>query len=255
MSIANNNQIASLSVNAGDIIVARADTVTSRLIRLFTLSMWSHVGIAVKENLILEAVKSVGSASDSQGQVRVVPVSEFVANTSMVRHYIRPEKLSHSQLAKLQSFANSSSLNGYTSMHAFLTSTIPITRIFFILATIFSMVERWNSDPPSITHTPLFYILPPIFFVVMFAVMYFLMVWSFRCKWRVEATENIFRKYWLGKWLVETKYEMFCSKLVLLADKEVDGSLHVEAPNEDEVQPKHVARACEKLGWQFIDVP
>jgi len=89
---------------------------------------------------------------------------------------------------------------------------------------------------------------------VIIYLMYRLLAWSFRCDWGVKATENLFRKTRLGRWLVDIKYEMFCSKLVMLAENEIGGPSVSCLPNESEAQPKHIAKACEKLGWRPVDV-
>ena len=75
------------------------------------------------------------------------------------------------------------------------------------------------------------------------------MVWSNRSKWGVKETEQIFRKTSIGRWLVDKKHDMFCSKLVLLADKAIGGPLSNQLPYEEEVQPTHIVKACVNLGW------
>ena len=75
------------------------------------------------------------------------------------------------------------------------------------------------------------------------------MVWSNRSSWGVKETEKIFQFFSVGRWLVKKKCDMFCSKLVLLADQVIDGPLSNLLPYEEEVQPVHIVDACIKLGW------
>lgn len=150
------NKIENLSLKAGDIIATQTDLTSSRFIRVVTLSKWSHVGIAVNETHILEAVKENDSSAGSLLQIRVVPIAQFVANKSKMRHFIRPGNLSFDQLAKLRNFANSNSRNGYTAMHAALTVVVPFMRIAFVIFAIYSTVSLWNFAPPAQRMLPWF---------------------------------------------------------------------------------------------------
>lgn len=252
MSSVCGDQMKGLSVKAGDIVATQGASASSLFIRAATVSKWSHVGIAIDEDEILEAVKNSDSSVDSQHQVRVVPVSTFVADKSLLLHCIRPEILSGYQLAHLKSFANSSSGKGYTKMHAVFTAIIPLTKVIFSLLAIFSTVNLWNDIPQSGRGTNFF--VSALFINGIIYISYLLLTWSSRCEWGVKTAESIFRKCGWGNWLVERKYEMFCSRLVLLADKEVGGQIDVHTTNEYEVQPKHIVDACKRLGWQFVDV-
>jgi len=247
------DRLGRISAKAGDVFVTQTKSCSSFLIRGMTASKWSHVGISVDNESVLEAVKDSGPSADSRLQVRVVPINAFAANTTAMRHYIRPESLSPSQIAKLNTFAASNKETGYTAIHAAFTVLIPLMRVGFVILALISMFDLWSKAELSELNTPSF-LFAALGINGIIYLSYCLLSWSLRSDLGVKTTEHIFRKCSLGNWLVEIKYEMFCSKLVLLADKEISGPLDVYAPNENEIQPKHVAEACEKLGWKPVDV-
>ncbi|XQU09417.1 hypothetical protein P4544_06655 [Halomonas sp. LY9] len=241
-----------ISAKAGDIFVTKANSCSSRLIRAATVSKWSHVGIAINDEFILEAIKAHNGLGDYPTQVRVIPIADFADHATTIRRYIRPGGLSSSQQDKLISFSESEQNKGYTALHAALTALIPITRIFFIVIAIFSMIYIWPEAAfIEAKKTSFFFAALSILGVIFF--IHLTLVWSFRVRWGMEAIEAVFRKCRLGNWLVEIKHEMFCSRLILLADKEIHGPLAALLPNEYEIQPKHVAKACEKLDWEPIN--
>lgn len=242
-----------ISAKPGDIFVTRAKSCSSLLIRVATLSKWSHVGIAVNSESVLEAVKAGSTTAAFSPQVRVVPIKVFAANTSAMRHYIRPDKLTISQIEKLNSFVNSNNEKRYTALHAALTAFIPIMALCFGALAVISTFDSWIKAESSVVRSSFFWLAVPTINAIIYF-MYRLLAWSVRSDWGVKATENIFRKTRLGRWLVDIKYEMFCSKLVMLAENEIGGHLVSCVPKESEVQPKHIAKACEKLGWRPVDV-
>ncbi len=242
-----------IPVKPGDIFVTRSKSCKSLLIRIATLSKWSHVGIAVSGESVLEAVKADGTTDGRRHQVRVVPIEQFAANASAMRYYVRPDELTTHQIEKLNSFIDSNNKRRYTSLHAALTAFIPIMALCFCVLAVISTFDSWIKADPSATHSSPFW-LGVLTVNVIFYLMYRLLVWSFRCDWGVKATENLFKKTRLGSWLVDIKYEMFCSKLVMLVEKEISGPLVSCLPDESEAQPKHIAKACKKSGWQPVDV-
>lgn len=242
-----------ISIKPGDVLVTRSKSCSSLLIRVATLSKWSHVGIAVTSERVLEAVKAGGTTDGLSQQVRVVPIEVFVANTTAMRHYIRPDELTTHQIEKLNSFVNSNNEKRYTALHATLTAFIPIMALCLGVLAIISTFDLLARAEPSVTRSSPFW-LGVLTINGIIYLMYRLMAWSFRSDWGVKATENFYRKTCLGRWLVDIKYEMFCSKLVMLAENEIGGTLVSYLPNQSEAQPKHIAKACEKSGWRQVDV-
>lgn len=242
-----------VSVKPGDVFVTRTKSFNSVLIRVATLSKWSHVGIAVSSESMLEAVKTGGTTDPLIRQVRVVPIKVFTDNTSVMRHYIRPDELTTYQIEKLNSFVDSNNEKHYTALHAAFSTLNPIMELCFGVLAIISTFDLWaRADPSSVRSWPFWLVV-----LILNAFIYFLcrlLVWSSRSDWGVKVTENLFRKTRLGRWLVDIKYETFCSKLVMLADREIGGTLAFYLPNESEAQPKHIAKACEKAGWRTVDV-
>lgn len=206
------------------------------------------MGIAVDEHHILEAAKKTDARADSQHQVRVVHVSQFVAGKSRVLHCIRPEILSSAQITKLRGFADSSQGNRYTALHAALTVVPLWMKYAFILLAAFSMADFWRTAPWALSS-----FVSAAGIVTGIGLFYALHAWSFQCEWGAKATENLYRKFSWGHWLVERKYEFFCSKLVLLADRAIGGPLAIHLPGEHEVLPRHFIPACKRLKWLVVD--
>lgn len=203
--------------------------------------------MAVDEKFILEAVKKNDSPNDSRPQVRVVPLSDFLQGKSQVKHFIRPQSLSESQLARLNIFANSNFHKNYTKLHAGFTITIPTMKWLLIFLAFFSIIYTWQKN--GVTNSSLS---AGLIIIGIIGLAYFSLAWACRCEWGAKTTERLFRKFGWSNWLVERKYEWFCSKLVLLADKEIGGQIYLHAPSEHEVQPRHIVLACEKLDWKSV---
>ncbi len=253
MTDPHSERLERISAKPGDVFLTRSKSGSSLLIRVTTLSKWSHVGIAVNSESVLEAVKAGGTTDGLSQQVRVVTIKVFAANASAMRHYIRPDNLTTHQIEKLNSFVNSNNEKRYTALHAALTAFIPIMALCLIVLAIISTFDSLaRAEPFAVRSLPFWFGVLTINVIIY--LVYRLMAWSFRSNWGVKATENLFRKTCLGRGLVDIKYEMFCSKLVMLAENEISGPLVSCLPNESEVQPKHIAMACEKLGWRQVDV-
>lgn len=237
-------KLKDISTNPGDIFFTRSKSAGSWLIRCATLSKWSHVGIALGNNSVLEAVKK-----DKNQQIRVVHIEEFANNASAMRYYARPDSLTEDQVAKMETFVNSMTGKDYTALHAGLTMTIPIIRIFYSgIATAVLLacvgIQGMNYQLIGVI----------LGIEISIFLMYCLTVWSIRTKLAVKETENFFRKIHIGR-LVDFKQNMFCSKLVTCAERAIGGDLANHLPkDESEAQPEHVAKACKRLGWQKVDV-
>lgn len=236
-----------LTAKAGDIFVTRSHSKSSFWIQLLTASRWSHVGIAIGDDLILDAVK------DACPQVRIVPLREFVAEAAAIRKYTHPG-LTTLQASKLATLAKAVKLERYTAVHAALTIAIPFMKLVCSGVAVLSLYGVLRRAAAVNTHW-LNVLCSCVIIVAIIYTLYRLMTWSLRTDIGVKVTEATFRKFLLGNYLVKIKHDLFCSKLVLLADKELDGPLNGLVPNESEIQPKHISKACEKLGWALEDFP
>lgn len=99
------------------------------------------------------------------------------------------------------------------------------------------------------------------YLISVFSVGAFLAFWAWltnysaKSNFGVATTEKIFNKCGLGRYLVNMKHDMFCSKLVCLADKEIGGSLSSKLKlRPDDVQPVHIAEACDVMGWNTVNI-
>lgn len=237
-------------MKAGDIVAVQSNSCSSKLIRFFTQSEWSHVGMAVDANTVLEATKLSKEKIDGT-EVRVLGLESFLNGRSKTKLLIRPQALTENEVIDLKIFFESVSRKRYNAFGAAMTAVIPLMGIllgaWFLNGFTNSLLDLIAGQvaPESIS----FFVVTSFFMFLFVFLIYELLVWSFRCRWGVEKFEKLFRKTTIGNWLVNRKHDTFCSKLVLLADKAVGGPLAEKLPNEDEVQPRHIVEACHGLGW------
>lgn len=237
-----------LKLKAGDVVATQTVSKWSWLIRLATGGAWSHVGIAIDENTILEAVKGSKSRSDKLPQVREISVEEFVGGSSKYLHCRRPKCLTAQETIKLNSFSSAISEKTYTSINAAATVAISWLRVALMV-----FVAGWFVVIKDKLISPQFacgYAIVTLILFFYLYVLYQIQIWAFQCPWGVKTTERLFKMVRLGAWLVKEKYNVFCSKLVLLADKEVGGEIHRYTPDANNVQPNHIVKACKRLGWE-----
>ena len=227
-------------MKAGDIIAIKNNTATSRFIQFSTVSSWSHVGIATSANKVLEASKEKTSNS-AKCEVRESQLTEFLDGSTKIMHLIRPHELTPEETRVLRGFTKSASEKGYSALHASMTVVPQYVRLAFGGLCLFSLV-----DSPTINSNPLFSALLAVFLFMVCE----LLICSYRSKWGVKKMEEWYCKTKIGKYLVEVKSDYFCSRLVLAAEKFMSSNLPDHLPNEDEVQPRHIVKACKKLGWQ-----
>ena len=238
-------------MEAGDILAVKGGTNASPFIKFFTGSKWTHVGIAISSEHILDAIPS--KKVEERADVDFVTKAKFVEGASKTIHYRRNNPLSDEQIENLTEFAKYAKTKSFTKIHA--AGTLFLLILNMLLAALFlpivyklilSMLGESLVD----------------YFVYFVFIVGFLMVWIclslmfsklVRTKYKVKEVENLFRKSRLGSRIVENKYNLFCSKLILEAEGAIDGDLLPHLPNEDEIQPKHVVKACEILNWKVVD--
>lgn len=247
-----NRTVPFCCLKAGDIVAVQNSSITSKLIRIATRSDWSHVGIATSSSTILEATKQRRNSPEELNEVREVSLDDFINGSTKSLHLVRPESLSEDQIEALNNFLIEMQSKNYTALHAFFTA-VPSIVTFWITFTYLCESVRLG----IITLTSGGNILAFIIAMAVTAGFIFtfikLLRWSARIKVGVKKTEQIFYKTKLGRFLVDKKYDMFCSKLVLLADKAIGGPLQEKFPYEEEVQPRHIVEACFQLGWLVME--
>lgn len=228
----------------GDIFASRNRGLGSWLIRSITRSNWSHVAIATASDRLLEAVPT----SDRKDEVREVCLADFLNRSDQVKLFERPHQLSKKQLCQLSEFAQSIKLKKYTIVHAGLTmlgSFIwALAWVFFILSAIdlLSLCKALEASFDS-------YLLALMYVGLLLTLWAVITVWSLRTNFGVPTTERLMGKTRFGRYLVRVKHDMFCSKLVALAEKEIGGRLFLELPAPEETLPRHIVEACQKMGW------
>ncbi|OFI36431.1 hypothetical protein [Alteromonas lipolytica] len=231
-------------MKAGDIIISRNEARGSKLVRRFTKSNWSHVAIATSSDTILEAVPT----SDRKDEVRERSFADLLNESDQLVVFERPQPLTSEQNDRLKNFTKSNKSKSYTLLHAGLTMAgsfiWAVVVIFFVLSAVelFSINRELGATLSS-------YILALVCVACFFSIWAALTIWSFRTNMGVPTTEKLFSTTQFGRYLVRIKHEMFCSKLVALAEKEIEGDLSPKLPAPEECLPKHIFKTCQKLGW------
>jgi hypothetical protein len=90
-----------------------------------------------------------------------------------------------------------------------------------------------------------------VYFACFFFIWAVLTIWSLRTNIGVATTEKLFATTRCGRYLIRIKQDMFCSKLVALAEKEIGGDLSSKLPAPEQCLPKHIFKICQKLDWPF----
>lgn len=235
-------------MEAGDIIAIKGNSNSAPLIKIFTFSKWTHVGVAVNSTQILDAIPS--KKDEERADVDLVSKADFIKDAEKVIHFKREPPLTAEQKERLAEFAEYAKTKNYTRTHAGFTLYLPV---IFILLTIFfsslifslfsSILVSDNMESIGV------YSIGIIVIALIWLGVFKLYKWSTRVKWKVKEVEILFQKTKYGSWVVAKKYDMFCSKLVLLAEQAIDGELCAHLPNEDEIHPKHIVNACIKVKW------
>jgi hypothetical protein len=235
------------SIKPGDILVVSPKLFRGLHIKIGTLSKWTHVGIATDDKKILEATWSKKDKHKNKIDVNDIPIEEFIANKE-VFHLIRPDSLNQQQEKLLKKFTFEKKNQGYTALHAALTTInliLPISLIGIFIYLIYETYNKYSFANNGIFATIIALCLAAILLILFFQ----FMKWSNRSTWGDDFTEKLYRKTRLGSWLMDRKYDMFCSRLVLLADREIGGPFWNEFPYPNEIQPKHFVKIGKKLGW------
>ncbi|WP_273859897.1 hypothetical protein [Photobacterium sp. GSS17] len=232
-------------MKAGDILASRSDSLGSRIICMLTRSDWSHVAIATSHNTVLEATKSTATTSD---EVREISLAEFIDANDQVILLEKPGSLSLMQSKQLESFVQSLKSKRYTVVHAGFTIFPGFIWTLATLLILASSIELFsiNRELGASLKSYFIALAMTIIFICLWAVAN---IWANRTKLGVAMTEKIYCKTRFGRYLVNKKHDMFCSRLVLLVDRDLAGGLSPKVPDENEVQPKHIVNACRAMGW------
>lgn len=231
-------------MKAGDIIASRNNECGSWFIRKSTRSNWSHVAIATTVDLVLEAVPT----SDHKDEVREMRFTDLFNSSDQIIVFERPQTLSTDQIYRLDNYAKSAKEKNYTIGHAVLTMAGSFiwasAATFFLLSALqlFSINRELGGSFGS-------YCLALTYVFFFFAIWAVVNIWSLRTNFGVPTTEKLFNKTRYGRYLVKRKHDMFCSKLVLLADKHIGGPISPNVHSPEEVLPKHIVKACEEMRW------
>jgi hypothetical protein len=235
------------NIKTGDLLVSRAKSPTSWFIRKITNSEWSHVGIVINETQVLDAVIGKGKRPD----VNIVDLAKFKEPTTKTVWIKRLPEVTEDQAAKLIEYASSAKEKKYTKLHMALSALLPVLSLVLKLLFIATAVDYF----PYINDTTNTQITFHSYFVLLLFVglslwgAYIAMAWSSRTNWLVKQCETVFRKTRIGNWLVDRKYDLFCSKLVIEADAKFGGDLSKVFPYAHEVWPSDITKECERLGW------
>lgn len=242
-----------VKINIGDILVSQTGEKRSKAIRGVTGSEWSHVGIVVERDTVLDAV----SNQEGRNDVDTVSVESFKSNCSKVVLYRRPEALNPKQVADLQKFAVEAKKLKYTKTHMLLSGGNLAVLLVLLLLFFSSAISMGigQGDNLSSSNGIISFVLFLLILASSFACYYYLNKWSKRSTFLVKETEQFLSKSRFGKKIVKMKHGMFCSKLVVEAEQVLNSPLSKRLKYSSEVWPKHIVIEVEKLNWESIELP
>jgi len=248
MKLLSDTQAASRTIKAGDVFASRSRTPQSLFIRIATLSLWSHIAIALDERFVLEATKRGKGGDPQEPEINATPIDVFLSKQSAVLHLSRPKPLSRADSERLREFQLEQRANRYTSFHAALTALLPLTLLMCSCIAIIQVYDLWAAPIQegkfSSPHLASGLVITALVYGPVFVIL------SSRIGWGEKAVERLFERAAVGRIVVEQKHAMFCSKLVILADQRIGGDLGNAISYAQDAQPKHIVRACRTLGWK-----
>lgn len=248
MKLLADTQVPSRTVKAGDVFASRSRTPQSLFIRIATLSLWSHIAIALDEGFVLEATKCGKGGGPQEPEINATPIDVFLSKQSAVLHLSRPKPLSRADSERLYEFRLEQSANRYTSFHAALTALLPLALLVCTCIAVTQVYYLWaepiQEGKFSFSHLASGLVIAALIYGPVFVIL------SSRISWGEKAVERLFERTALGRIVVEQKHAMFCSKLVTLADQRIGGDLGDAISYAQDAQPKHIVRACRTLGWK-----
>ncbi|MDO6579644.1 hypothetical protein [Alteromonas stellipolaris] len=219
-------------MKAGDIIA----TINNKFIKGATFGDWSHVGIAIDEKFILEAIPS--------GVVKT-EAAKIVSESKKTLLLSRPEPLTDKQKSKL--LAKTEELLGqnikYSKSRTAYSGTAHIfNNIFKFLAFIMLM----SSCVSFFIHNSIEKSYPLLLLSVVSA---FIGIPIAKSTGTVRQTNRFLKKYKLLKWLQTDMEKMFFSQLVEDVDLHIGGNLSGFMARYYELRPKDIVNACISLQW------
>lgn len=224
-------------MKAGDIIA----TNNNRFIRGATFGDWSHVGIAIDDKFILEAIPS--------GVVKT-EVSKIVSESKETLLLSRPEPLNEKQKSKLLDKAEellAQNIKYSKSRAAYSGASHIFTNLFKSLAFIMLMA----SCVSFFIHNSIENSYPLLLLSV---VSVFIGIPVAKSTGTVRQTNRFLKKYNLPKWLQTDMKKMFCSQLVEDVDLHIGGNLSIFMARYHELRPKDIVNACISLQWLERDI-
>ncbi|AVF66074.1 MULTISPECIES: hypothetical protein [Vibrio harveyi group] len=221
----------------GDILA----TTGNKFIQISTISRWSHVGIYLDKDTILEA---------TPGKVGKRNIKESLSSAQSATCLERPIPLDSTQQQALWDLANkidSDNLKyawlraGYSGMPQFLRNILISISVLSLLLSLYVCIsfgfrnELWALL--SISLISVFIGLP-------------IAKLTGKTKQVNECIESAEIKYSKNLSFLKTNLKpQYCSQLVYEVDQKILPSFSNDCTNVQELRPKDVVIACEKQGW------
>ncbi len=262
-------------MKAGDIIVSKGLFSWPSLgIRVLTLSRWTHVGILIDENTVLEAnVKNAyGEAEPQASGVYFTDVKKFRSSAKRSVVFERNSSLSGAEKAKLLEYGRSLQGVPYNPVRASSSNIIPMLRnlyfssyySFFVLPFIlYGIFEatKVSADCNGLVQCSSALGSKVGYYFLIATVLAFLthLGWRLMRRSLYQRGPNnwfraLLRRLGLPDVVMNAYDEIFCSQLVADADGKVGGSIKLKLKRTDEARPKDIYEICSKNKAEWTKV-
>lgn len=261
-------ELSASLADSGDIIAVKGNSFNSWVIKIFTLSPWTHVGLLCSKDKVFEVnvenayIKNTGVQSD--GGVNVVELSRIMENGGQVYIFKRPSKLSQGQLISLSKhIANERQhKNHYSKLKAANSANIPIVNSISILVGIilitcscwflwFAMDNVLSGIKTEYAvHKKIWFsnALDSFYFSVGLLVEVFFILFVIRpivIKLIVSKPfDNYFLKLGINEKYITDPHGEFCSNAVLSAIKIIDSAYTFPYTKQHQPRPKDIVKLC-----------
>lgn len=266
--------VTNVHLEAGDIIAFKGNSLGSWVIKIFTMSSWTHIGMMKSPNELFEVnvtnehLKSTGLVS--QGGPNVIRKIDMLKAKGAIHVFKRREKLNNREIARLSQFIQSAlkSKTHYSRLKAANSANIPIvktwTTIFCFLLGCMMMLFVWQgihflydsirtpySDLQSlwanlaISSLKYAVIILAEILVIVLALRPMLLKLMYS-----EKVYRVLRKLNISEIYITDPNGEFCSNSVLIADDFIDGPLNPLFTEKHEPRPKDIVKLCKEVGFE-----
>jgi hypothetical protein len=219
-------------MKAGDIVATK----NNKFIKIVTFGSWSHVGIALNEEDILEATPD---------GVKPIKIDKMLERDKEILLFERPIALSEEQVKLLNS--KSEELIKRKLKYGFLRAAYSgAPHIFHNMFTLLSFIFLIGSAVSYYMFESIEHSYP---FLLLFAFTNFICIPFAKSTGTIRRTNEFLKKINAPKFLLTDLDKMFCSQVVEDLDKKIGGNISILLGRSHELRPKDIVIACKELEW------